>query len=171
MEKRILILGYGNIDRQDDGVAWHIIKQLMKDSGPSIEDETVDQIHPTGNNPQFLFVLQLTPELAETVANYDCVCFIDAHTGNIPTDIQMVPLTPHYQASAFTHHLTPATLIELSSSLYGKQPLCMLASVRGYQFGFANQLSEKTIILATQAAGLIQNWVNSLKTGDNLTTL
>ena len=30
MEKKILLLGYGNPDREDDGVAWHVLKGVAE---------------------------------------------------------------------------------------------------------------------------------------------
>ena len=45
MKAKTLIIGYGNVDREDDGVGWHILKNLAdridrtipEDPGSSIE--------------------------------------------------------------------------------------------------------------------------------------
>ena len=75
-----LFIGYGNPDRQDDGVAWHILagiaNQLGLETSPSWEDPL-----PSSPEAEFAFYLQLTPELAEDLTSYDRVCFVDAHTG------------------------------------------------------------------------------------------
>jgi hydrogenase maturation protease len=153
-----LILGYGNMDRQDDGVSWHIMADLAARLGHSIPDFSTG-FQPDGSNPDFLFVLQLTPELAELVAGYQRVCFLDAHTGNIEEDVSVRSLTPGYQHSPFTHHMTPETLLGLSDALYGKSPAAVLVSVRGYEFEFVQNLSIKTAELAHQAADFVMKWL------------
>ena len=157
-----LFIGYGNPDRQDDGVAWHVLtgiaRQLGLETSPSWED-------PLPSNPEaeFAFNLQLTPEVAEDLTAYDRVCFVDAHTGKIPTNVQMVDVSPEYQTSPFTHHLTPEMLLSMCSSLYNKIPEAILISVRGYEFGFETELSPFTSSLITEA---IERTVGWLKAGE-----
>ena len=105
-------------------------------------------------------MLQLTPELAETLADYQRVAFIDAHTGQIEDEINMAPVEPGFQNSPFTHHMTPATLLSLSESLYGRAPQAVLLSVRGYQFGFEHHLSTRTNAYANHAARILQDWLD-----------
>ena len=38
MNRKLLIFGYGNPDRGDDGVAYHIIRQLLKSSDIDEDD-------------------------------------------------------------------------------------------------------------------------------------
>ena len=150
-----LLLGFGNPDRQDDGLAWHILTRLAATLGRTPLPDVDEGFQPDGRNPDFLFVLQLTPELAETLADYEQVAFIDAHTGQIPQEIQFVPLEPGFQSSPFTHHMTPATLLSLSESLYGRAPQARLLSVRGYEFGFERGLSEQAEALAEEGVQLL----------------
>jgi len=169
-DPRILLLGYGNLDRQDDGVAWHILAyvgkifdrpayldQTLAGEGSGIESQEPFQL--TGENPDFLFVLQLTPELAETVARFDRVCFVDAHTGNIEQDIRFQSIESQFQNSPFTHHMTAQTLLSLAEALYGKKPEAFLLSVRGFEFGFSQNLSPATGKLCLQAAQSLASWV------------
>jgi Ni,Fe-hydrogenase maturation factor len=109
--------------------------------------------------PHIAFVLQLTPEMAETLSQFERVCFIDAHTGAVPEEVHMEAVTGAYQASPFTHHLTAATLLALCAALYQAQPEAVLLSVRGYEFGFSRDLSPRTAELADQAADLIVGWI------------
>jgi len=159
---KTLIFGYGNPDRQDDGVAWHILVRLARkydlpipltfqDDFENSEDENI---------PDFLFDLQITPELAEVISGYERVCFVDAHTGNIQEDIQAIPVQSQYQKSPFTHHMTPATCLSIADSLYKKSPSTLLVSVRGYEFGFVTQLSEETEKLVQPAVDIINNWLH-----------
>jgi hydrogenase maturation protease len=157
------VLAYGNIDRQDDGVAWFVLKAIMEKMGvpsePSMDDEYPIQFH----NMVFDFHLQLTPELADAMGQYDRICFIDAHTGNVPEEIHIQEVTPEYQSSPFTHHMTPHTLLSICQVLHQKAPQAILTSIRGYEFKFTRSLSSATQELVEPAADLIVEWLNSPK--------
>lgn len=157
-EAAVLIFGYGNPDRQDDGVAWHVLASLARRLGQYAPRNPEDEFDENGA-PRLNYNLQLIPELAESIARYERVCFVDAHTGNIPEDIQVVPIQANYQNSPFSHHMTPQTLLALCQALYQAVPQAVLVSIRGYEFGFARSLSPKTMALSEQAVELIQKWL------------
>ena len=155
-----LIIGFGNPDRQDDGVAWHILTRLAQEFGrpiPSMDEG----FFPVGENPDLLFTLQLIPELAETIAAYQRICFVDAHTGNASEDVHVVEVKAEYQRSPFTHHMTADTCLSLVQTIYGQTPQAILVSVRGYEFGFSHELSPGTRLLAEQAVERIMAWLAS----------
>ena len=158
--KKLLILGYGNPDRQDDGVAWHILRAMTLKLGlpapTCYEDEFPESIQ-----IDFAFYLQLTPEMAEDIHAYESVCFVDAHTGNISEPVRLIQVQSEFQASPFTHHLTPQSLLSFCETLYGSKPDAALLSVRGYHFGLSQQLSEKTALLVPQAVELIWDWIKA----------
>jgi Ni,Fe-hydrogenase maturation factor len=97
--------------------------------------------------------------MAELLTGYPRVCFVDAHTGAVPDDVHMEDLSPQHQSSPFTHHLTAATLLNLTESIYQTRPEALLISVRGYSFRFARQLSPATHLLADQAVQHIVEWL------------
>src|SRR5689334_5286362 len=99
-----LILGYGNVDRMDDGVAWHVLAALADASGVAGAAPDGESVLPDGLT-DCRFVLQLTPELAERLAGYRRVCFVDAHTGDLPDETKLEVVTPAFTSSPFTHHL------------------------------------------------------------------
>jgi hydrogenase maturation protease len=154
-----LILGYGNVDRQDDGVAWHIMLGLENRLGLSGPFNLEDGFPLTDASPDFIFVLQLTPELAETIAQYQRVCFVDAHTGNVEADIQLVEVDNQFQASPLTHHLTPSSCVAMSQTLYHGKVKAVLLSTRGYEFGFSRHLSPETEKLVQPAVEMIFGWL------------
>lgn len=157
----ILIIGYGNPDREDDGIAWHLLRRLAEHlgrPGPGPDNDGLDEL---GRSPDLVFVLQLLPEIAETLASYDYACFIDAHTGAYEEAIRFEPIEAAFQPSPFTHHLTPKTCLTLAQALYGHAPEGLVVSVRGYQFGFANTLSPETASLADQAFERIVAWLEN----------
>ncbi len=157
---KTLLLGYGNVDRQDDGVAWHILAGVGKRLGLPVPDSVDEEFPTSAGETELMFFLQLTPELSETVAAFDRVCFIDAHTGHVPNDLNIETVTSEFQASPFTHHLTPASCLSLAEALYGKAPPSILVSVRGFEFGFSRELSAGTAKLAGQAIDAILNWLS-----------
>ena len=157
--RNLLVIGFGNIDRQDDGVAWHVLSQLADRLGRPHPAEIMEGLEDLSASPALLFVLQLTPELAEIVARYDGVCFVDAHTGSVEKEIQLIQIEGQFQNSPLTHHMTPQTVLDLADTLYGRLPAGFLLSILGYQFGFSTQMSPETEQLAGQAAGLLWDWV------------
>jgi hydrogenase maturation protease len=153
-----LIIGYGNPDRQDDGVAWHVLDiladhfRLPKPQPPDLD------FYPSGSNPNLFFTLQLVPEMSEQIAGYERVCFVDAHTGAVSEDIHWQELAPRFQASPLTHHLTAESLLSLADTLYHHAPLAVLVSIRGYEFEFSHTLSLASAGLAQDAAQRIIAW-------------
>ncbi|HEY3311278.1 MAG TPA: hydrogenase maturation protease [Anaerolineales bacterium] len=154
----MLLMGYGNPDRQDDGVAWHILSAYAAKLGLpaplSYEDE-----FPLNDDLDFAFHLQLTPEMAEDISQYEQVCFVDAHTGDIPVPVRLIEVESEFQRSPFTHHLTAQSLLSMCETIYNKKPRAALISVRGYQFGFARELSARSRALVPEAVALIEAWL------------
>lgn len=158
-----LFIGYGNPDRQDDGVAWHVLAGIANQLGIKTSSLWEEPL-PSTPEADFIFQLQLTPELAQDLTAYDRVCFVDAHTGKIPTNVQMVHVTPEYQTSPFTHHLTPEMLLSMCESLFNHKPEAILVSVRGYQFGFETELSPFTKSLVNEAVARTVGWLRTSAT-------
>jgi hydrogenase maturation protease len=157
----ILIVGYGNVDRQDDGVAWHVLFGIAERIGYPTPASTEDGFNPLGQEIDLCYVLQLVPEMSADLAKYDQVCFVDAHTGNIEEDLQIIELQPGFQASPLTHHLTPESLLAFSDALYHKVPRAILVSIRGYEFEFERTLSPQTSATALKAVEYISQWIQS----------
>lgn len=162
-----LVIGYGNPDREDDGVAWHVVRDLavrfdrLDPNTPAdniLELDTGEPQH-RDDTPDLMVALQLVPELAETLSTYDRVCFVDAHTGAYGSDLNVAEAQAAYQSSPFTHHITPQTCLELTRAAYGHAPQAVVVSVRGYQFGFAHTLSAPTERLAGEAVAVIMAWL------------
>ena len=156
-----LILGYGNVDRMDDGVAWHVLAALAAAWGRPAPATLEDPLALSNGPADCQFVLQLTPELAEQLAQYRRVCFVDAHTGDLVQATRLAPVTPAFTNSPFTHHLTPATCLALAQALYGRAPEAVLASVRGEAFGFAQALSPAVARRVPALVGQILAWLGT----------
>ena len=154
-----LFLGFGNKDRQDDGVAWHVLNALSVALGNPATGEIAEDFTQV-SDPALVFQLQLMPEQSEFLAAYDRICFIDAHTGAFPVNIRCQPVVQHFQRSPLTHHLSPESLLSITNTIYKKSPEAILLSIRGYHFGFTQTLSEQTQRLVPQAVNILLDWFN-----------
>ncbi len=158
--KHSLLIGYGNPDRQDDGIAWHILQATAIRLGLPAPTSYEDEFR-TNDRLDFAFYLQLTPEMAEEISLYSQVCFVDAHTGDIPEPVRLVQVESEFQRSPFTHHLTPQSLLSMCETIYHRKPRAALLSVRGYHFGFDQELSSQTAALLPEAVELIVEWLKN----------
>ena len=156
---KTLIIGYGNPDREDDGVAWHILRGVAEYLGLLIPATIDEDLLEVNVNLHFLFNLQLLPEMTYDMVNYSRICFVDAHTGALENDLNIQTLDRKFQNSPLTHHMTPQTILSILSESFNSKPEAILVSVRGYQFGFENSLSPKTKILAEEAIKKISKWI------------
>ncbi len=142
---KILILGYGNPLRGDDGFGCEVARRLAA----SVQDPRVEvrELH------------QLTPELADPVSQAGHVIFIDAAREGEPGEIRRAVIEPAATGS-FTHHMTPATLLACSRELYGHAPAATLFTAAGSAFGYATNLSEPSAAalpdLCRQVLSLLQ---------------
>ena len=149
---RILVIGYGNLDRQDDGVAYQVINALRRRLGQPALGGEEREAEELGNQTDSVFVVQLAPELLDMVADYDQVIFVDAHVRDDLSDLHWAPVQPEYAPSTFTHHMTPAMLLALLQILYHRQPVSYLLTIRGHTFDFGQGLSTTTEALVEPAA-------------------
>ena len=141
---RTLVIGYGNPSRQDDGVGLAVVNGLRASAGQRLLDEGEDGFDDLGHALDTLFLQQLSPELAETLIDYDHVVVVDAHFGSYPELVHRAQLGPHGEAAIVSHHFKPGTLLALARQLYGRAPSAELISVRGFAFDFTSELSPAT---------------------------
>jgi hydrogenase maturation protease len=109
----ILVVGYGNTLRTDDGIGWHAAERLAGDE--RLTGAVVLRCH------------QLAPELALDISAANLVVFIDASRGLPPgtVDVTRVERTD-VTGSTSSHHLGPPVLVALAHELYGREPAAFL---------------------------------------------
>ena len=130
---QILIVGYGNPLRCDDGVGWRAAEALsLSLRFPEIE---------------IVVRHQLTPELADNLRYADLVIFIDAAHGAQPGELTCEPLTLQ-RGILRSHQLSPVHLLALADELYEASPRAFAVSLCGECFDHGATLS------ATVEAGL-----------------
>jgi hydrogenase maturation protease len=124
---RVLILGYGNPLRSDDGLGWQVAVQLFR----------------ANRSPEVLVLPchQLTPELAEPIGRAETVLFIDCTRQGTPGDFHCEQIRSQTAPVSFTHHVSPAGLLDLSSELYGCCPKGYLLTITGESFEMGDSLS------------------------------
>ncbi len=147
---RALVIGYGNPSRRDDGVALAVINGLRQRLGLPFLEENQDGFDDLGGNVDTLFLQQLMPELAETLAGYERVVFVDAHVGVFPEMIRRVVVEGNAGPAIVSHHVKPAGLLEIARHLYSGAPRGELISIRGFDFDFGDELSPRTAEAAAQ---------------------
>ena len=141
---RTLVIGFGNIDRADDGVAYHVINCLRRRLGQQILHEDETGLEEIGAQIDSIFLVQLAPELMDVMIPYDKIIFVDAHVYENVDSLYHAPVFPELTPATFTHHLTPATLLALLKSLHHREPAGHIVSIRGYDFDFHRNLSADT---------------------------
>jgi hydrogenase maturation protease len=135
---KTLVIGYGNESRRDDGAGRYVVEQLAKIGLPDVE---------------LLTAHQLEVEMAETLARFDRVIFVDAATPQASRPVERSMVRPAFRSHAVAHYLTPAELLWLSQTLCGRAPQAMLFSIRGRDFDFGTELSPE---VETAACGVVR---------------
>lgn len=118
---RTLLIAIGNSLRRDDGIAHAALGQW---SAPGAEQ---------------LSVMQLTPELAETIAPFDTVIFLDADIG--ANAIKIEPVSREASPPSLSHASSPAGVAALARALYGFQGEALVCRIPAADFSFGEGLS------------------------------
>ena len=145
---KILVLGYGNSSRRDDGAGWFVIEHLQPAGLPDVV---------------LLTAHQLEVDQAEVISHFDYVIFVDAAVPQSPKPITETVIQPKFQSHAVAHYLAPSDLVSLSDTLYGRVPRAVLFSIRGTDFGFGTGLSAATESWALEATARVTRLVTDLQ--------
>jgi hydrogenase maturation protease len=128
----ILIFGYGNPGRQDDGLGAAFIERMERWIG---ENEWSNIALDTN--------YQLNIEDAEQIAAYDLVYFVDATIEPVE-QFSLTKVEPSNAKVEFTMHaVSPAFVLNLCQKLFSKTPETWLLHLKGYQWEFEEKLSEE----------------------------
>ena len=154
---RVLVLGYGNRLRTDDGLGWQVAVELFRtNTSPEVE---VLPCH------------QLTPDLAEAVSFAETVIFIDCTQDGKPGELCHEELYSRSGSTSFTHDLSPSTLLALAAELFGVCPRAYLVSICGecYDPGetLSATVSSRVPELTAMVRGLIQDALSKSTVGSS----
>jgi hydrogenase maturation protease len=125
-QKTVLVLGYGNPIRGDDGIGQTVATEVENWNLPNVRSQSLHQ---------------LVPELAEDLSQVDLAIFVDASmTGET---VEILPVKPLESTELnWGHYLNPQSLLTLAKNLYNKTPEAWLISVPGVNFELCDRLSE-----------------------------
>ena len=125
---KVLVIGWGNPLRGDDGVGWRAA-ELLSARLP-------------GHDVEVRVSHQLMPEFAEDIGRSDFVVFIDAACDNSPGEVRLQTVEPDRAPSAaFSHQLSPPALLGMAEKLYGSLPEACFFSVGARSFEYGEVLS------------------------------
>lgn len=155
MNSKTIIIGYGNIYRADDGVAFTVINELRQQLGQKLLEEGDTGLDELKGENDSIFLLQLVPEIMELLTGYNKIIFVDAHIGSDKEDLNCSPISAQYISSSFTHHMTPSSLLAFLKTMYQCEPEGHLVSIRGHNFDFKRTLSFKVQVLVQPAVNVI----------------
>ncbi|MGK7931426.1 MAG: hydrogenase maturation protease [Microcystaceae cyanobacterium] len=141
----ILVIGYGNTLRNDDGIGRYVVEQLSPQP-----------------NVKILSVHQLTPELAAEMAGAKGVIFVDV-TITEETTVMTQPLTPSSSTSSLGHSSHPQSLLTLTQTLYNHLPLAWWILIPGRDFAYGETFSEITQACIPVAIQTIENLIKTLQ--------
>ena len=148
-----LVIGYGNTLRSDDSAGQLVANQIATWSLPNVRS---------------LAVHQLTPELAEDLANADTVIFVDAVISSKQNSekIEIITLEGDDKYLHLGHIENPRSLLYLSKIVYNKSPLAYWILIPAINFDFGEEISSLTRQGITQALLAIEQIIE--QTTDNL---
>jgi hydrogenase maturation protease len=139
---RTLVLGFGNRDRSDDGVAYSVIEALRRRLGQAPLNEEVPSAGLEHSAVASAFVPQLAPEWLDLARGYDALILVDAHARGDKGPLWCTPIEDDHRVAAFTHAMQPDAFVGLLEMLQGRRPRAWMVSIRGTCFDFGSDLSE-----------------------------
>lgn len=116
---RVLIIGYGNPGRGDDGLGPALAAAIGEMTLPGV---TVESDY------------QLTVDHTPLIAAHDLVVFADAAIG-LADPWRLGPLDADPGATLGSHSLNPSAALHLTQLLFGKAPPAWVLAISGTEFG------------------------------------
>ena len=121
----ILVIGYGNTLRRDDGVGPKVAEAVAALALPGVRALT--------------FPL-LTPELADPVSRARVAIFVDAAV-DASREVQLRKLAPADTSQIMAHAASPATVLALARDVFGHAPEAWLLTIPVEDLGIGEELS------------------------------
>ena len=124
----LLVLGYGNTLRRDDGVGPRVAEAVAALALPGV---------------RALACPLLTPELADPISRAHVTIFVDAAV-DAPREVQLRKLAPADTSQIMAHAASPATLLALARDVFGHAPEAWLLTIPAENIGIGEELSAFT---------------------------
>ena len=130
---QILVYGYGNPGRQDDGLGIRLAERLEEWTAQSGLEGVAFE-----NN------YQLNIEDAEAISDQDLVIFADASEEEID-DFCFSKVDGKGRLSFTTHAASPGYIVKLCNELFQKEPCVFLLHIKGYEWEFKEGISLRAL--------------------------
>ncbi len=121
----ILVIGYGNTLRGDDGVGPKVAEAVEELRLPDVEA---------------LACAQLAPELADPISRARLVVFVDAAV-DAPLKVQLRKLVPAESSQLMAHAADPGTMLALARDVFGHAPEAWWLTIPAATLEFREGLS------------------------------
>jgi hydrogenase maturation protease len=145
-EEAVLVIGYGNAQRGDDGLAWRVLDSLGTTQAPP----GVPPLH-------LRYAHQLTPELAEPASRARAVIFVDARADAAPGAVSCELVTPGAGTAPLTHSVSPQAVLLYAERLFGHVPRAAAITVGGTSFDLGDELSLEVLRAIPKATRRIRS--------------
>ncbi|POF28345.1 hydrogenase maturation protease [Roseibium marinum] len=140
----MLLIGYGNPGRGDDGLGPAFSEAMAARGLPGLDVDTD---------------YQLVAEHALAVSGHDLVVFADAEIGGEKA-FSFREVSPGAPEVLGSHSLVPETVIALCETLYGTLPRAYVLGISGYDYGEVKEgLSEKAAMNLADAETFFLGWL------------
>lgn len=144
----VLVYGYGNPGREDDGAGVALAERIK---AAALPDVTTDSNY------------QLNVEDALLLTEHDIIIFADA-TRNPVDRFSFYRLQPDTSVSFTTHAMSPGSVLALCTQLYGKTPPAYMLEIAGVSFALREGLTaEGEVNMAAAARFLFDLLLNMLE--------
>ena len=125
-EGKVLVIGYGNAMRSDDGVGPWVASAIASWGAEGIEA---------------IAAHQLTPELADPISRARLAIFVDARPAEAGESVEVRELDPSEAPAPSGHLGDPRSILALARSVFGRSPRGWLVAVPASDFSIGEGLS------------------------------
>ena len=122
---KVLVIGYGNTLRGDDGVGPRVAEAVGHLGLPGVRT---------------LICPLLTPELADPISKVENVIFVDAAV-DAPQEVQWRRLQPKESSQLMAHAADPRTMLALARDVFGHVPQAWWLTIPAVDLGFSEEFS------------------------------
>jgi hydrogenase maturation protease len=142
----ILIVGYGNQLRADDGVGCRLAEGIAQWEAPGV---------------RVLVVPQLYPELASDIREARRVIFLDAREALKDAKVETSRLLGREESLPLGHALSPEGVVGLAKDLYGRDLDAWLVTIPAFEFAWREELSPRTASFLPEACEVVAGLIRS----------
>jgi len=144
----LLIIGYGNTLRSDDGVGPRAAEAMAALNLPGL---------------QVLSCPLLTPELAEPISRARIAVFVDAAV-DAPREVQLRKLQPAASSQIMAHAADPPTMLALARDVFGHAPEAWLLAIPVRNLAIGDELSDFARRNLQTAIDCLEQFATGLRT-------